>query len=102
VFKTEDREGSYHIYPLRLHGISEDQRDAVIREIVKRQVSVNVHFIPVPALSFYHGMGFKVEDYPVALDNYRREITLPLFYDLSDEQVKTVVSAVQEALDTVL
>jgi dTDP-4-amino-4,6-dideoxygalactose transaminase len=65
-------------------------------------VAANVHFIPLPLLSFYKGMGYRMEDYPQAYANYSREITLPLFYDLSDENIATVVEALVESVNEVL
>ena len=47
-------------------------------------------------------LGYNVSDYKVAYDNYSREISLPIFYDLSDEQIKIVVNAVIQALDKVV
>jgi dTDP-4-amino-4,6-dideoxygalactose transaminase len=102
LFEYEDKVSCYHLYPLRIKGVSQDQRDAIMQEIFNRDVSVNVHFIPVPATSFYKSLGYNVADYPVTLDNFSREISLPVFYDLTDAQVKTVVNAVKEALDKVL
>ena len=89
-----------HLYPLRIKDITETQRDALIAEIFNRDVSVNVHFIPVPAMSFYKNMGYNVADYPTTYDNFSREISLPVFYDLSDEQIQTVVNALCEAIST--
>ena len=40
--------------------------------------------------------------YPVAYDNYSREITLPVYYDLTDEQVAQVIAAVKKAADKVV
>jgi len=102
VLKKGDIEGCYHLYPLRIKNISEVQRDAIIKEIFDHDVSVNVHFIPVPMMSFYIGLGYNVHDYPVTFDNYSREISLPIFYDLSDEMVKTVIDAVVKSVQKVL
>ncbi|MEX2380126.1 MAG: DegT/DnrJ/EryC1/StrS aminotransferase family protein [Vicingaceae bacterium] len=101
-FKTEEKESSYHLFMLRINGISESQRDAIIDEIFKQEVSVNVHFQPLPLLSLYKGLGYQMKDYPVAFNNYHREISLPVYYDLSDENVKTVVDAVKNAVHKVL
>ena len=100
VFETADKVSSFHLYPLRIKDITETQRDALIAEIFNRDVSVNVHFIPVPAMSFYKNMGYNVADYPTTYDNFSREISLPVFYDLSDEQIQTVVNALCEAIST--
>jgi dTDP-4-amino-4,6-dideoxygalactose transaminase len=62
---------------------------------------VNVHFIPVPGMSFYKKLGFELNTYKTTVDNFSREITLPVFYDLSDENIKTVVNAVIAAVNKV-
>lgn len=102
VFVNEGVQSCYHLYPLRIKNISEQQRDAIMQEIFEQEVSVNVHFIPVPGMSFYKRLGYTINDYPVTYDNFSREITLPVFYDLTDEQIQTVVKAVRSALDKVL
>lgn len=101
LFKNEIKESCYHLYPLRIKGITEAQRDAIMQEIFNADVSVNVHFIPVPAMSFYRDLGYSLDPYKTTYDNFSREITLPLFYDLSDEQIVTVVKAVLEAVSKV-
>lgn len=102
VLHDSNRESSYHLYPLRIEGISESQRDEIIQEIFNRDVSVNVHFIPLPMLSFYKGKGYDISAYPVTYDNFSREISLPVFYDLSADQMSRVVSAVKESVALVL
>lgn len=102
AYKTGDRETSYHLFPLRIKGVTEVMRDEIIREIFEQNVSVNVHFIPVPMMSFYKSMGYDIKNYPVTYDNYSREITLPVFYDLTPEQVQMVVGAVANAVSKVL
>lgn len=97
VHDTESKTGCYHLYPLRIVGITEQERDAIIKEIFDRDVSVNVHFIPVPMMSFYKNLGYTITDYPVTYDNFSREISLPVYYDLTEEQVKTVIDAVTRA-----
>lgn len=102
LLRDEGRESSYHLYMLRVAEASEEARDAIIAAIAKRQVSVNVHFIPLPMLSFYKGIGYRMEDFPSTYAQYSREISLPVYYDLTDEQVDTVVQAVQEAVREVM
>jgi dTDP-4-amino-4,6-dideoxygalactose transaminase len=102
VFEDGKRVSSFHLYPLRIKGITETQRDAVIQEIFSRDVSVNVHFMPVPGMSFYKRMGYDVLKYKIAYDNFSREISLPVFYDLTNDQLKTVVKAVIESVNKVL
>lgn len=98
IVGDEMRETSYHVYQLRIKNISEEKRDAIINSIFEKQVAVNVHFIPLPMMTFYKKQGYRMEDYPVAYDNYSREISLPVYYDLTDEQVQTVIDAVVESV----
>jgi dTDP-4-amino-4,6-dideoxygalactose transaminase len=96
------RLSSFHLYMLRVAGATEEQRDAIIEATGKREVSVNVHFIPMPMLSLYRGLGYRIEDYPGTYRQYSREISLPVYYDLTDEQVDTVIDAVKSATDEVM
>jgi dTDP-4-amino-4,6-dideoxygalactose transaminase len=96
------RLSSFHLYMLRVAAATEEQRDAIIDATAKREVSVNVHFIPMPMLSLYRGLGYRIEDYPGTYRQYSREISLPVYYDLTDEQVDTVIDAVKSAVDEVM
>lgn len=97
-FETEDRCSSYHIFPLRIKGITEEQRDAIIANITEKRIAVNVHFMPLPMLTLFRNMGFDMADYPVAYDNYSREITLPVYPQLTNDEVDMVLEAVEEAV----
>lgn len=100
--KTINKQSSYHLYALRIKNITELQRDAIIKEIFEHEVSVNVHFIPVPMMSFYKQLGYDIKNYPITFDNYMREISLPIFYDLNEKMVEKVISAVIESVTKIL
>ena len=97
ILQTDTKTTSYHAYLLRLKNVTEAQRDAVMQKIFEQEVTVNVHFIPLPLLTCYKSRGYNITDYPVAYDNFSREISLPVYYDLTDEQVETVIAAVKNA-----
>lgn len=98
--RTGTRVSSYHLYMLRIAGATEDQRDAIISVIAQRQVSVNVHFIPLPMLTAYKG--HRMMDYPNTYSLYSNEISLPVYYDLTDAQVDEVVKTVKAAVGQVM
>ncbi len=102
VYKTDDKQSSFHIYMLRINNATEEQRDRIIDKISAEKVAVNVHFQPIPLLSAYKGFGFNMEDYPVAWKNYEQEISLPVFYDISDEQIGWVIDALVSAVEEVM
>ncbi len=94
IFKKGGTESCYHLYQLRVNNILETQRDEIIAAISEMGVSVNVHFIPVPMLSYYKNKGYNIDDYPTTYANFSCEISLPVFYDLTEEQIKTVAETV--------
>lgn len=99
---TSDKESSYHIYALRIKDITEEQRDAVIQEISKHEVAVNVHFIPMPMLTLFHDLGYDIKDYPQAYQNFAHEISLPIYPQLDDEKVQFVIDTVVEAYNKIV
>jgi len=102
LYETPDKTSSYLVYPLRIKGVAEQQRDLIINEIFDKEIAVNVHVIPVPMLDYYKSLGYNIADYPVTLDNYSREISLPVYYNLTDEQIDSVIKAVVESVCQVL
>ena len=92
-----EKESSYHIYALRIKGFTEEQRDRMIDEIAKSEVAVNVHFIPMPMLSFFHSLGYDIKDYPQAYENFKGEISLPIYPQLNEEQLQFIIKVVKKA-----
>jgi dTDP-4-amino-4,6-dideoxygalactose transaminase len=101
-YQTEEKESSYHLYLLRIKGIDEPTRDQIIEEIFAQGVSVNVHFMPLPMLTVYKNKGYDIADYPTAFTNYSAVITLPVYFNLSDENVQTVIEAVEHAVQKII
>jgi len=95
---TDNKISCYHLYQLRIADITEAQRDAIMQVIFDQDVSVNVHFLPLPTLTAYKKRGYKMEDYPETWNKYHNEISLPVYFNLTDEQVKIVVAAVEKAV----
>lgn len=80
-------ENAYHLYPLRIADISTDQRDRLINMLAEKEIATNVHYIPLPELTVFKKMGFKISDYPIANKTFEHEITLPLYPQLTNEQI---------------
>lgn len=102
LYHTEERITSFHVYLLRIKYITEAQRDQIMQKIFEQEVAVNVHFVPLPMFTYYKKAGYRIEDYPVAYDNYAREISLPVYYDLTDEMLDTVIRAVVHAVESII
>lgn len=98
---TESVQSSYHLYALRINHITEAQRDLMIDHIAKEGVAVNVHFIPMPMLTLFKNLGYKMEDYPTTYTNFACEISLPIYPQLTTEQVNYIVDSIHNAYQQV-
>ena len=65
-------------------------RNALIEAMGAAGVATNVHYKPLPLLSAYRDLGFRIEDFPNAFAQFVNEITLPLHTLLSDDDVDYV------------
>lgn len=100
--ENRERKSCFHLYALRLNNCTEEQRDLVIEEITKQDVSVNVHFIPMPMLTVFKDLGYDIANYPFAYDNYSREISLPIYPQLTDEQIDYICETVHTSCKKIL
>lgn len=99
---VNEKESSYHLYALRLKDVTEQQRDEIIDEIAKKEVAVNVHFIPMPMLTFFKDQGYDINNYPQSYKNYSQEISLPIYPQLTNEEIEFVIRTVIEAFEKVV
>jgi len=101
VYETQFKKSSYHAYLLRIKAVSEEERDIIIQKICDKGVTVNVHFIPLPMMTYYKSLGYKMEDFPRTYNNYSREISLPVYYDLTADNLNRVIEAVVKSVEEV-
>ena len=69
----------------------------MIDEIAKCEVAVKVHFIPMPMLSFFNSLGYDIKDYPQAYENFKGEISLPIYPQLDEEKLAFIIDIVKSA-----
>lgn len=90
---------SHHIYVLRINfdrfGLSRHQ---FMKRLASKGVGSQMHYIPVPMHPYYEGLGYRLQEYPEAEKYYNEALTIPLYYELTDNEVDTVIEAVKGAL----
>lgn len=99
---SDERESSYHLYLLRINDITEAQRDKIIQLVAEAGAATNVHFVPMPMLTLFKNMGYDINDYPVAFNNYHNEISLPIYSQLTDEQCTFIEEQIEKAYRAVV
>jgi len=93
-------QSGHHLYVLRINFKQVAlTRGQVMKKLKEYGVGSQVHYIPVPSQPYYRQMGFKPEDYPNAQKYYQEALTIPLFYNLTEEQQRKVISTIKDLLD---
>ncbi|ADR18621.1 UDP-4-keto-6-deoxy-N-acetylglucosamine 4-aminotransferase [Calditerrivibrio nitroreducens DSM 19672] len=87
---------SYHLYHVRLKDKYVRRKVDIFRMLRGNGVGVQVHYIPVYWQPFYEELGFKKGICTDAEDFYRREISLPIYPAMTDEDVDFVASKIDE------
>lgn len=91
-----EKESSGHLYLIRLIDKDIEYRNEFIKKMAEFGIATNVHYKPLPMLTAYKNLGFKLEDYPNAYNMYKNEVTLPLNSIMTVEQVKYVIDKFNE------
>jgi dTDP-4-amino-4,6-dideoxygalactose transaminase len=93
---------AWHLYVLRLRPKElRIGRDQFIDELTKRNIGTSVHFIPIHLHPYYRKKyGFLASDFPVAVSNFERLLSLPLHPGLTDQDVADVIDAVLDVVQT--
>ena len=73
-----------------IKGFEEGNRDELISRLALLDIGVNVHYIPLPMLSYFKSIGLDIFDYPTSFDLYKNEVSLPIYNNLSLESVEYV------------
>lgn len=88
---NETYQSSGHLYLTRIPEITEEKRNDMIVKLAEAGVATNVHYKPLPMMTAYKNLGFRIEDYPNAYQQYQNEITLPLHTKLTDEEINYII-----------
>jgi dTDP-4-amino-4,6-dideoxygalactose transaminase len=89
---------AWHLYMLRLNleRWSID-RAAFIAQLKLRNVGASVHFIPLHIQPYYRDLyGFTPESFPIAHAEYLREVSLPIYSRMTDDDVTSVIEAIHD------
>ncbi len=92
---------SWHLYILRLRldHLAGD-RNHFMTQLREKGIGCSVHFKPLHLHSYYQRrFGYRAGDFPRAEHEYQRCVSLPIYPELTQEQVERVISAVLEITD---
>jgi dTDP-4-amino-4,6-dideoxygalactose transaminase len=84
----------YHIYAIRTKN-----RDELIAKLGEKGVNCGIHYpVPVHLQNAYASLGLKAGSFPVAEKCASEFVSLPMFAELTEEQIRYVAGEVKECL----
>ena len=89
--RRADTEPAWHLYPLR---VRDGRRRALFDHLRAAGIGVQVNYVPAYWHPVFEDLGYKRGMCPNAEAYYAEEISLPLFADLTDDQVDRVVDEI--------
>ena len=82
----------WHIFGVRC-----DRREALEKHLNSRGIGTNKHYpIPMHLQECYRDLGFKEGDFPIAEEISRTELSLPMYYGMTEEEIRAVIDAVND------
>lgn len=89
---------AWHLYVIKIDrartGVN---RRALYDALQRKGVLVNVHYIPVHLQPYYRDLGFRRGDFPEAERYYADALSLPMYFAMTDEDVRRVARATSDA-----
>lgn len=84
----------YHLYVIEVEG-----RDEIRQQLSAKKIDCGLHYpLPLHLQPAYAGLGYRAGDFPVTERAARRILSLPMYPDLTNEQVEAVASALLECV----
>jgi len=85
---------SWHLYPIRLKNKYKNKKREIFAKLREKGLGVQVHYIPVYWQPYYQELGYRKGICPNAEDFYQREISIPLYPAMSEEDIKYVINSI--------
>jgi perosamine synthetase len=94
--KKSDRVSSNHLYPILINtDILKINKTEFIELLKENGVGVGVHFIPVYRHPYYKNtFNLSNDNFPISEYIHQREISLPIWPGMTNEQIDKVISTV--------
>ena len=91
---------SWHLYPVRLQKNRQGiDRAAVISDLRAAGISTSVHWMPLHLHPYYRNqLGYQPGDCPCATSLYPELISLPLYPDLTSEEIEYICLTIRKIL----
>jgi dTDP-4-amino-4,6-dideoxygalactose transaminase len=92
---------AWHLYPLRLADAAPHSRDQVVQRLFERGIGCSVHYIPLHLQPYWRDRyRLTPQMFPHSQRVYERQLSLPIYSRMTDDDVERVVRAVETAVSS--
>ena len=96
----DHNECAWHLFPIKLNlGALKINRDQFINEMKRNNIGTSVHYIPLYRFSMLADSGYNREDFKVCEDIFSRQVSLPIYPEMSLAETDYVIDKVLEILN---
>ena len=95
-YQLSDTYSSYHLYPIFIKNEKKNLQKKIYKELRKKKIGVNLHYIPVHRHFYYEKFGFKKNDFPVAEKFHKRAIMIPMYSALKFKEQSYVIESIKK------
>lgn len=95
-FESRNVRHAYHLYPLQINFDNiKISKVNLFKKFLKNRIRLQVHYIPIHLQPYYRkNFGFKYGDFPIAESFYKKQVSLPIFYSLKDDEIFKVAKLI--------
>lgn len=87
TIEKANRESAYHLYPILLKDEFVKYKREIFSKLRANGLGVQVHYIPVYKQPYYQKLGFDMNLCPVCEEFYKKELSIPMYPKLTDEDI---------------
>lgn len=98
TIEKEGRKSAYHLYPILLNDELVKYKKDIFTKLRDNGLGVQVHYIPVYKQPYYHKLGFANDLCPICEEFYKKEISIPMYPTLTDEDIEFVKETLYKVL----
>jgi UDP-4-amino-4,6-dideoxy-N-acetyl-beta-L-altrosamine transaminase len=101
LVQMDDTYSSYHLYVIRILNLDREKHEILVSKLRSSGIFAHVHYIPIHTQPYYKKLGFDWGDFPNAETYYHQAISLPLFPQLTTDDLAHIADNVINLVESI-
>lgn len=88
---------SFHLFVVKFkESKMKKSYDQIYKQLIKKKIGVNLHYLPVHLHPFFKKFGFKKGNFPVSERHSRTALSIPMFYKIKKNELSRVIKILKK------